>query len=508
MTKNPARNGARDDDADLRKEVGELHGKIRELEETLNAIRSGEVDAVVFSKGDIRQVYTLEGVDRPYQALVENIREGVLTLSRVGMILYCNTRFAEMLQIAPAMVPGTSILDHICPEDRTVLEEGLSEIVRKPSRIYARIRHGTGSLPVLMSLNPLLSDGDSNISVIVTDRRKDDDQIRLQARMLDSVGDAVIAFDPGHTVIFWNEAATRTYGWRPEEVIGHKMIGGPVPEKSKDDAGKIMALLDRGEIWSGELRMRHRDGHEFPIHLIGSPVFDDQRNLIAIISASHDISDWKRTEEKLVASVQEKDVLLREIHHRVKNNLQLISGLLDMTRMRTLDASTNSILTDMMMKIQTMAQIHSRLYESKQFGKINMEDQVRDQVTALSNIYSSLGYEISCEIQFQEIFLMVDQALPCALVSNEVISNVYKHAFKGQKKGKIEISGLQENGLISITIRDNGIGLPDNFDIGRSNSLGFKLIRTLVEQQLNGTFTFKSRNGTEITIKFPFIAGI
>ena len=100
----------------------------------------------------------------------------------------------------------------------------------------------------------------------------------------------------------------------------------------------------------------------------------------------------------------------------------------------------------MMLKIQTMAQIHTRLYESKQFGKISITGQCRDQVTALSNIYSHKGHEISCEINPEEVFLPVDQALPCALVVNEILSNAYKHAFKGRKKGNIEISALQENG--------------------------------------------------------------
>ena len=104
------------EDADLKKEVEELREKVRELEETLDAIRSGEVDAIVVSKDDIQQVYTLEGADHPYRALMDNIREGALTLSRTGMILFTNTRFAEMVQLSSEKVLGTSILDHICPE--------------------------------------------------------------------------------------------------------------------------------------------------------------------------------------------------------------------------------------------------------------------------------------------------------------------------------------------------------------------------------------------------------
>lgn len=227
-------------------------------------------------------------------------------------------------------------------------------------------------------------------------------------------------------------------------------------------------------------------------------------NVVGRVWSYRDITDRKRSEENLVASLQEKDVLLREIHHRVKNNLQLITGLLDMTRMRTQDETTNSILTDMMLKIQTMAQIHTRLYESKQFGKIGLTGQFRDQVAALSNIYSHKGHEILCEIHAEEIYLPVDQALPCALVINEILSNSYKHAFKGKKHGTIDVSAVQENGQIRITVKDNGIGFPPDFDISETKSLGMKLIRTLVEHQLKGSLHITSYHGTEMIVEFPF----
>jgi PAS domain S-box-containing protein len=217
-----------------------------------------------------------------------------------------------------------------------------------------------------------------------------------------------------------------------------------------------------------------------------------------------DITDRKHAEKKLLASLQEKEVLLREIHHRVKNNLQLISGLLDMTRMRTEDESIYSILTDMMLKIQTMAQIHTRLYESKQFGKINITDQIRDQVKALSNIYSGEGHEIVCEILPNEVFLPVDLALPCALVVNEILSNAYKHAFIGRDKGIIDISVREEEGYIRISVSDDGVGISGLCDISRSNSLGVKLIRTLVQHQLKGTLNICCDQGTKFQVEFPY----
>lgn len=225
--------------------------------------------------------------------------------------------------------------------------------------------------------------------------------------------------------------------------------------------------------------------------------------IVGRVWSFRDITDRRHAEEKLQESVQEKEVLLREIHHRVKNNLQLVTDLLDMTRMRTTDTAITGILTDMMLKIKTMAQIHTHLYESKQFGRISLTAQFRDQVSALSSIFSNKGHEISFEIDAHEIFLPVDQALPCALAVNEILSNSYKHAFVGRKKGTIKLSAVQENGQVRITIKDNGIGIPEDMDISRTSSLGLKLIRTLVQHQLKGSLTINREKGTVTIVEFP-----
>jgi PAS domain S-box-containing protein len=285
--------------AGLKKANADLRDKNRELEETLDAIRSGEVDAIIVSKGDARQIYTLEGRDQPYRVLVENISEGALTLSHGGTVLYANSRFADMVKIPPGKIPGSSILEYVCPEYRAEMETALSMILNRSCRSRVRIRQGNGSLPVVISMNPLLHGDETKISVVVTDRRKDEDQIMLQARMLDAVGDAVIAADNDNKIIYWNDAATRTYGWTPEETIGHDLIEITTPDLSHEEARKIADRIKSGRHWTGEYVVNHRDGHEFPIHASDAPVFDDDGKLIAIIGASHDISDRRLMEQML-----------------------------------------------------------------------------------------------------------------------------------------------------------------------------------------------------------------
>jgi two-component sensor histidine kinase len=155
------------------------------------------------------------------------------------------------------------------------------------------------------------------------------------------------------------------------------------------------------------------------------------------------------------------------------------------------------------MKIKTMAQIHTRLYESKQFDKIDMSGHIRDQVADLSNIYGKSGPEITCTVEAENFSLPVDQAIPCALVVNEAVSNAFKHAFQGRRQGTLVVSAHQEGGNIHIGIEDDGIGIPKDLDSYHTTSLGLKLIRNLVGQ-LQGTLAVESSGrGSRVTIDFP-----
>ena len=222
-----------------------------------------------------------------------------------------------------------------------------------------------------------------------------------------------------------------------------------------------------------------------------------------IIGYFRNITERKQANEKILAALAEKEILIREIHHRVKNNLQIITGLLDMTRSRAHDAPTREILTDMMLKIRTMAQIHTRLYESHQSGRVNMADQIRDMVAGLSGIYGKSGTEVDCIIEAGDVSLDVDKAVPCALAVNEILSNSFKHAFTGKRKGTVHISARSDPESIHIRIEDNGVGIPADVDPERSSSLGLKLIRNLVSQ-LHGTVSIENTGGgTRVTMDFP-----
>lgn len=223
---------------------------------------------------------------------------------------------------------------------------------------------------------------------------------------------------------------------------------------------------------------------------------------------SIEIAERLKSEQRLMDSLKEKDVLLKEVHHRVKNNLQIIASLLDMSKRRATHPETVDLLNEALSKIYTMSLIHSQLYQSDRFDEINMGKNIRELVNQLSQFY--LGdRNIELSIDAPDIYLSVTQALPCALVVNELVSNAFKYAFRGSGSGRIEIV-LQklkhEHEKISLKVMDNGIGIPGSIDISNTETLGFKLVRNLIIKQLKGKFTIKCNAGTTIDIEFPIVA--
>jgi len=448
-----------------------------------------------------------------YRRLFETAQDGILILDAdTGQIVEVNPFLITMLGFSRDQFLGKKLWEIGLFKDIVASKDNFEELQRKEYIRYEDLPLKTADgrhIAVEFISNVYTVNNTKVIQCNIrdnTERKRAEDALREKTEEMDgyftNTLDLLCIADKNGHFRRLNREWESALGYSPAELEGKWFLDFVHPDDMEAGLGAMSELNAGKKVLHFSNRYRHRDGSyrwiEWRLFPAGNLFYGSAR----------DVTERKKMTDLIEGSLAEKETLLREIHHRVKNNLQLISGLLDMTRMRSSDDATNSVLTDIMLKIQTMAQIHTRLYESKQFGKISITDQCRDQVTALSNIYSHKGHEISCEINPEEVFLPVDQALPCALVVNEILSNAYKHAFKGRKQGKIEISVEQKNGQIRITVRDNGIGLPTDFDISRSNSLGLKLIRTLVQHQLKGTLTFKSRNGTEISVEFPvMIAG-
>ena len=210
----------------------------------------------------------------------------------------------------------------------------------------------------------------------------------------------------------------------------------------------------------------------------------------------------EQAEEQIKASLKEKEVLLKEIHHRVKNNLQIVSSLLDMGSMQTQNQEVIDLIMDCRNRINSMALVHSQLYKDERLNQIDMEKHIQELSKRLLQIYE-MEKTITLDIKPTDVYLPITRAVPCALVLNELISNTLKHAYRDGQKGKIDISMQRSDGdTFSIKVKDDGIGIPEEIDINKTNSLGLSLVRNLVFRQLGGKLYIRRNRGTEVVIEF------
>jgi two-component sensor histidine kinase len=210
----------------------------------------------------------------------------------------------------------------------------------------------------------------------------------------------------------------------------------------------------------------------------------------------------KATEDKLTASLKEKEVLLKEIHHRVKNNMQVISSMLSLQSQHITDKASLAMFQESQNRIRAMALIHEKLYTSEDLAHIDIASYIHSLTHQLITTYHTLASRVNMDIAITNIFLTITTAIPCGLIINELVSNALKHAFPHQQKGTITVSMTPSNtDSLILTVSDTGIGFPEGIDFRNTTTLGMQLVVSLVEQ-LEGTITLDRNEGTRFRIEF------
>lgn len=216
-----------------------------------------------------------------------------------------------------------------------------------------------------------------------------------------------------------------------------------------------------------------------------------------------EVADRKEAEQRVGAQLEEKEVLLKEIHHRVKNNLQIITSLLDLQARRIADRPTRAMFQDSQTRVKTMALIHERLYRSHNLARVNLRDYVTDLTKFLLSTFSGRNQLVNVVNLVDDIQLPVDQAVPCGLIVNELVSNCLKYAFGDEEHGEITIAASYVDAeMLELCVADNGSGLPADLDTDQLDTLGQKLIKSLT-RQIRGSLTYENTGGTRISIRFP-----
>ncbi len=297
-----------------------------------------------------------------------------------------------------------------------------------------------------------------------------------------------------------NETFLRVSGFNRDEVIGTSSLDLEIWADPEDREELVNRLQRTGIVENMEIQFRKKDGTTFPgLTSCQVVTFENEPHILTIVK---DITDRKLIEEQVRKSLEEKEMLLKEIHHRVKNNLQAVAGLLNLQAEMIEDKDTLASFKENETRILSMALIHEKLYQVDDSSRINLGDYVKTLVNRLGHFHSISPDKVKVKVRSANITLNLDTIVPVGLIINELVSNALKHAFPDGREGELRVSlSKRKDGTLSLKVSDNGVGLPDEVDIGRSKSLGMLLVKSFVDG-LSGTVKVDRRSGTAITISF------
>ena len=304
----------------------------------------------------------------------------------------------------------------------------------------------------------------------------------------------------GHFILI-NDRFAEIFDLDKEAVIGRTDFDIFPADTAKAYQNSDLEILRQGKLIQIEEQLELEDGiHNFIT--LKFPLLDATGAPYALCGLATDITERKQIEAQIKASLEEKEVLLKEIHHRVKNNMQIISSLLDLQADNITDEGAREVFKESQQRVKSMALIHEQLYQSTDLAQIDFVEYVARLTDHLLRSYATQASSVALHVDIDPLFLSVETAIPCGLIINELITNAFKHAFPNGKSGEIYV-GLQRlaDGQLTLSIRDNGVGLPADLDIRQIQSLGLTLMTTLV-RQLNGTVDIHNNGGAEFRVTF------
>jgi PAS domain S-box-containing protein len=392
--------------------------------------------------------------------------------------------------------------DNLAAEFRIILPNGETRHIRRSAAV---VRDASG---VGMFMH--------GVSVDVTMRRRADAQFRLA---LEAAPTGMLMVNEAGTIVLLNAQIEALFGYPRDELMGQE-LEMLVPERYRThhpDLRRAFAA-DPGTRAMGagrELYGLRKDGTEVPIEIGLNPLQTSEG--LFVLSSIADISERKRTEGMLRAlnselevrittrtlELRERESLLQEIHHRVKNNLQVISSLINMQIRGLGDESGRAALRDCKSRVMTMAQIHEMLYQSADYARVPFAKYAKDLVTRIVSASGTSPGNVSLQFELDELSLPVAKAIPCGLILNELVANSLKHAFPNAAKGTIRVElRLAPAESVVLSVGDDGIGIAPELDLEKMASLGVQLVMTLVEQ-LEGSLEIVRRPGSTFRITFP-----
>jgi PAS domain S-box-containing protein len=318
---------------------------------------------------------------------------------------------------------------------------------------------------------------------------------------------AMVMIDAEGRIVMVNAEMERVFGYRREDLVG-RAVEQLVPQQFTGNHaafrnGFFANPAPRPMGIGRDLFARRADGTEFPVEIGLNPIETDDG--LMVLASIIDITERKRAQVRIEKALEEKTVLLNELHHRVKNNLQMISSLLSLQANSSDDLRLREVLSECQNRVKAMGLTHQLLYEHKDFSRVDLGEYLNRLSQLLLSSYraGSKGVSLELVLSPERHYVGLEKAIPCGLAVNELVTNAFKHAFPAERQGTITVSlaGGEGNEVV-LTIADDGIGLPSDFDINTIKSLGLRLVPLLTEQ-LQGTLTIDGSAGSSFALRFP-----
>ena len=502
----------------------------------LTALRNADQELIGFGKV-IRDVTERKRSIQQFRLAIEAAPTGMLMMNDAGAMVLVNEQIEKLFgyprnellgKKIEMLVPARFRQNH--PDFRKMFFRDATVRAMGGGRDLYGLRKDGSEIPIEIGLNPLETpEGRFVLSSVVdiTERKRSVEQFRLA---IEAAPTGMLMVNDQGVIVLVNVQIERLFGYPRSELLGKK-IELLVPARFRGNhPGFRQAFfgdpLARAMGGGRDLYGVRKDGSEVPIEIGLNPLTTPDGAFV--LSSVVDITERKRAESErenllgqlralnvdlekrvgertaeLTATLREREVLLQEIHHRVKNNLQVISSLINLQVRQLEDRSSRDALEECQTRVQAIALIHEKLYQSKDYSRVPFSEYARGLA---DNVFSALGVsnnQIKLKLVIEDVSLGVNKAIPCGLILNELITNSLKHAFPDARQGLVQVElrrvGSQD---LALSVRDNGVGMPKGFKVSDSTSMGMSLVYTLVEQ-LEGHLEIEDGPGAAFLVRFP-----
>lgn len=490
--------------------------------------RDGSVEFVMAVSRDITEIKEVKEALRSSRdfldAVLETANEGITVSNQQGKFIIYNQKMQEITGYAKEEAEHPDYLSWIYPDylhrAKALATRSAAFRGKNISNQDWQILHKDGSTRTVLISTKLLTYDQQKwlISMVrdISDRYRTEEALRQSEEkyrvLVETLPCGIREIDLSGRITLINSAGLQILGYQREELQGKSIWSLGAGESPPEHLATYFRHLINHKLSPSIYTTQHRrqDGSIIDVEVTWNYRRDHSGEVIGFVSVITDITARKQAEQELQASLQEKELLLKEVHHRVKNNLQVISSIFSLQSLYIQDPQILSILSESQNRIRSMALIHEKLYQSNNLARVDFADYLKSLTRNLFDSYNVNPNAIALNLQVKNVDLNLDTAIACGLLINELVSNALKHGFphreaeeNAEMMGEITIVFSQvSEGTLFLEVKDNGVGLPKEVNIGETNSLGLRLVRALT-RQLRGQLEIQNQGGTVFHLTFP-----